>query len=239
MPARTPINYARFTQAVRAAGFGCHQAIDRMDFGNKAMASSNSTNGPSQVLIVRHGEKLGDPSSDNDGGPHLSTPGSARATALPQLFAPAQPLYGCALSAGKGQSFTGNYVAVQIPGAAPRFSTPDFLFATQASKSSNRPVETITPLSTALNLTYDDKHADGDYAKVASDILTNSKYTGKVVLVCWHHGNIPNLATALGVTNPPDWPGSVFDRVWAISYSNGAASLANEAQTLLYGDSTS
>ena len=75
--------------------------------------------------------------------------------------------------------------------------------------------------------------------KVASNILTDSKYAGKVVLVCWHHGNIPNLATALGVTNPPDWPGSVFDRVWAISYSNGAASLANEAQTLLYGDSTS
>jgi hypothetical protein len=128
---------------------------------------------------------------------------------------------------------------VQIQGTAPRFSTPGFLFATQASKSSNRPVETITPLSAALNLTYDDKHADGDYAKVASDILTDSKYAGKVVLVCWHHGNIPNLATALGVSSPPAWPGSVFDRVWVISYSNGTASLANDAQMLLYGDSSS
>jgi hypothetical protein len=190
-------------------------------------------------MIIRHGEKLGDSSSDKDGGPNLSARGSARAAALPQLFAPAQPPYGCALSIGSGQNFTGGYVAEQIQGMASRFSTPDFLFATQASKSSNRPVETITPLSAALNLTYDDKHADGEYAKVANDILTNSKYAGKAVLVCWHHGNIPNLAAALGVTNPPAWPGSMFDRVWVISYSDGTPTLANDAQMLLYGDSSS
>jgi hypothetical protein len=203
------------------------------------MASSSSKGGPSQVMIVRHGEKLGDSSSDKDGGPNLSTRGSARAAALPQLFAPAQSSCGCAWSIGNSQGFTGSYVPVQIQGAAPRFSTPAFLFATQASNSSNRPVETITPLSAALNLTYDDKHADGDYAKVANDILTDSKYTGKVVLVCWHHGNIPNLATALGIKNPPAWPGSVFDRVWVISYSNGTPALADDAQMLLYGDSSS
>jgi hypothetical protein len=203
------------------------------------MASGSSKGGPSQVMIIRHGEKLGDSSSDKDGGPNLSKRGSARATALPQLFAPAQPPYGCALSIGQGQNFTGAYTSVQIQGTTPRFPTPDFLFATQASKSSNRPVETITPVSAALNLPYDDNHADGDYAKVANDILTNSKYMGKVVLVCWHHGNIPNLATSLGVTNPPAWPGSVFDRVWVISYSNGTASLANDAQMVLYGDSSS
>lgn len=203
------------------------------------MPPTSSKGGPNQVMIIRHGEKLGDSSSDKDGGPNLSMRGSARAAALPQLFASAKAPYGCALSIGKSQGFTGSYVAAPVQGTPPRFSTPGFLFATQASKSSNRPVETITPLSAALNLTYNDKHADSDYAKVASDILTNSKYAGAVVLVCWHHGNIPNLATALGVANPPPWPGSVFDRVWVISYSSGTASLANDAQMLLYGDSHS
>lgn len=33
-----------------------------------------------------------------------------------------------------------------------RFPTPDFLFATEQSENSNRPVETITPLAQALNL---------------------------------------------------------------------------------------
>jgi hypothetical protein len=45
-------------------------------------------------------------------------------------------------------------------------------------------------------------------------------------------------ATTLRVTNPR-WPGSVVDPVGVISYSNRAASLANDAQLLLYGDSDS
>ncbi len=190
-------------------------------------------------MIIRHGEKLGDSSNDKDGGPNLSMRGSARAAALPQLFAPAATPYGCALSIETNQSFTGAYEAVQVTGTTLRFSTPAFIFATKASNGSNRPVETITPLSAALNLTYDDKHSDSDYAKVASDILTHSQYAGKVVLVCWHHGNIPALATSLGVSNPPKWQGSVFDRVWSITFSNGTASLADGAQMLLYGDSSS
>ncbi|MEJ0076741.1 MAG: hypothetical protein WDO17_15075 [Alphaproteobacteria bacterium] len=43
---------------------------------------------PSTVMIIRHGEKLGDPVSDDDGGKHLSLQGSARAAALPTLFLP-------------------------------------------------------------------------------------------------------------------------------------------------------
>jgi broad specificity phosphatase PhoE len=42
---------------------------------------SNGT-GPSQVLIIRHGEKLEDPSGGEDGGPDLSIRGSSRAAAL-------------------------------------------------------------------------------------------------------------------------------------------------------------
>src|SRR5438309_312701 len=54
---------------------------------------------------------------------NLSPVGVERASRLPQLFSGPQSL--------------------------PR---PDFLFATHASKKSNREVETITPLSKALNL---------------------------------------------------------------------------------------
>jgi broad specificity phosphatase PhoE len=122
---------------------------------------------PKQVLIIRHGEKSGDPGVDNTGdGPSLSTRGYERAGALAP-YVPAQ------------------------------FGRPDFLFATRASANSNRPVETITPLSKAIGVSIDDKHADKDYGKVASDILGNPKYAGKLVLICWHHGKIPDLAGAL------------------------------------------
>ena len=45
-----------------------------------------SSNFPSLVIIIRHGEKAGDPSNDAKGGPDLSIRGSARAAALPSLF---------------------------------------------------------------------------------------------------------------------------------------------------------
>jgi hypothetical protein len=190
-------------------------------------------------MIIRHGEKLGDSSDDSSGGPDLSQRGSARAMALPQLFAPAgSTTFACALTAENGQTVTAAYNSVNVANAAPRFAVPVFLFATQASKHSNRPVETITPVATVLNLDVNDKHADKDFQKVASDILANSKYVGQNVLICWHHGKIPDLAQALGIAQPPPWPGTVFDRVWVITWPSGAASLADEPQQLLFGDST-
>jgi hypothetical protein len=175
--------------------------------------SSAASTGPRTVLIIRHGEKPGDPSSDSaTDGTDLSTRGYERAASL----------------------------AIYVPAT---FGKPDFLFATQASKHSNRPVETITPLAHALGLPIDDKHADDDYAKVASDVLTHSKYAGKLVLICWHHGKIPALTTALGGVPPmAKWPGAVFDRVWRIddpaaSAATGLA-VANLPQQLMYGDST-
>jgi hypothetical protein len=167
---------------------------------------------PKRVLIIRHGEKPGDPSADNTGdGPSLSTKGYERAGALAP-YVPAQ------------------------------FGPPDFLFATRESENSNRPVETITPLSKAIGVPIDDKHVDEDYGKVASDILGNAKYAGKLVLICWHHGKIPDLTRALHAVPPvPKWPGTVFDRVWQIDYpTDGSAAnnlpVQNLPQMLLYGD---
>lgn len=47
----------------------------------------SANTGPKQ----RHGEKVGDPKKDDDGGRHLSVQGSARAADLPSLFVPALP----------------------------------------------------------------------------------------------------------------------------------------------------
>jgi hypothetical protein len=168
---------------------------------------------PSTVLIIRHGEKPGDPSTDNDGDSvDLSTRGYERAAAL----------------------------AVYVPAT---FGKPDFLFATQASKHSNRPIETITPLAQALSLSIDDKHADDAYTQVAKDVLSHPKYAGKLVLICWHHGKIPDLATALGGVAPTThWHGKVFDRVWRIDYPSGGATsglaVQDIPQQLLYGDTS-
>ena len=202
----------------------------------------STINRPSQIFIIRHGEKIGDPKKDNDGGRHLSIRGSARAAGLPSLFAPALPQLSCKLRhhhyEGE-EEFIGVYRQIPLKGTAPRFTAPDFIFATQMSKHSNRPIETVTPLAAALDQHIDDDYADDDkdIKKMVSAILNEQAFVGKVVLVCWHHGTIPDIAKGLGIAKPPKWDGKVFDRIWQITFPKGKATLTDSAQMLLYGDS--
>lgn len=146
-----------------------------------------------------------------ESGIDLASAGFARAKMLPELFG--------------GTAF---------PHTLPR---PDFLFATHVSKNSNRPVETITPLSEALGLPISHEIADKDYAVLVTELMSG-KYAGRVVLVAWHHGSIPGLARALGAAPPYDpWPETQFDRVWRIDYKAGKAVLTDLPQGLMAGDS--
>src|SRR2546426_7687550 len=143
-----------------------------------------STTGPNQVLIVRHGEKLGDSKKDNDGGRHLSIQGSARAAALPSLFIPALPELSCKLD-HKGTEFIGLYRSIPLKGKAARFPTPNFIFATERSKQSKRPIETASPLATALNLPVNDQYGDNpaEIKKMTDAILGELAFAGKLVLI--------------------------------------------------------
>ncbi len=123
------------------------------------------------------------------------------------------------------------------PGVRPDVPTPQVLFATHISAHSNRPVQTVTPLAEALNLPVDDSFRNDDYAALAATLLSG-KYAGKVVLVVWHHGEIPNLARALGATPPySPWPEQQYDRIWRIDYINGKVTLQDLPYALLPGDS--
>ena len=138
----------------------------------------------------------------------LSPAGVERASRLPQLFTGTRSL--------------------------PR---PDFLFATHASKKSNREVETLIPLSKALGLPISAEVDDKEFAVLAGELLSG-KYAGKVVLVCWHHGSLPQFAQALGAAPPYDrWPDTQVDRFWRIDYGSGKAVLTELPESLMPGDS--
>lgn len=200
----------------------------------------SSHHGPQQVLIIRHGEKVGNPKKDDDGGNNLSIRGSARAAALPSLFAPEQSQLACDLVLDLDPlNFAGTYETIPIKGTRPRFPTPQSIFATARSKHSQRPIETVTPLAIALNLHLIDRFADedADIKQMVQAILNEPAFAGDVVLICWHHGKIPAIAKALGVRKPPKWDGKIFDRVWQITFSKGKPTLTDSPQMLLYGDS--
>ena len=126
------------------------------------------------------------------------------------------------------QAFSGN---------RPELPTPQVLFAAHVSAHSNRSLQTLLPLATQLHLPIDDSFKDEDYEDLAA-VLLSGKYAGKVVLVAWHRGKIPQLATALGATPPyARWPAEQYDRIWRIDYVNGKASLRDLPYALMPGDS--
>jgi hypothetical protein len=92
-----------------------------------------------------------------------------------------------------------------------------------------------------LNLFINDRfeNTDVDIKKMTNAILNEPGFAGKIVLICWHHGKIPDVAKALGVAKPPKWDGKVFDRVWQITFPKGKTALVDLPQMLLYGDSAS
>ena len=98
------------------------------------------------------------------------------------------------------------------------------------------PLETILPLATALNLpVYHSLKDDAGIKKMVNAVL--NEFPGQIVLICWHHGKIPEIAKALGIAKPPKWDGKLFDRVWEITFPKGKAALKDLPQMLLYGDS--
>jgi hypothetical protein len=173
-------------------------------------AQEKSKTYPKLIMIIRHAEKPPEESKSVD----LSSEGKERAAALPKLF--------------------------EVSDKKPKpFPTPDFIFATKNTKHSHRPLETVTPLAKKLKLTIDSEYADAEYGKLVDQIFQNAKYKDKTVLISWHHGMIPQLAEKLNATGAPSsWKGSVFDRVWQITYDEqGKTSFENLPQQLLTGDS--
>jgi len=164
---------------------------------------------PKVIYIMRHAEK---PLAEGK-NPDLAMEGFKRAQALPYLF-------------------------VAMPGRTvlPPLLRPDFIFASAPSKNSNRPIETVTPLAKLLHERIDADYQEIEAGPLAKQVL-GGKYAGKVVLICWHHGEIPHVAQALGVHGAPKkWDPDVFDQIWKIEYVDGQAQMSIVQEHLLPGD---
>src|SRR5580658_2000425 len=168
---------------------------------------NDASRAPRVVIVIRHGEKP--PKKEHS--PDLTAIGQERAKRIPGLFAG-----------------SANRKAV-VP-------HPDALFATHASPGSNREIETLTPLARALNLPLDDRFSEDQGGQLAAELLSG-KYAGKVVVICWHHGQIPALVTSLGVAEAPKWADTTFDRIWEVEWDQGNAVMKDLPENLMPGDS--
>jgi hypothetical protein len=163
---------------------------------------------PRRVLLIRHAEK------PNTSSPDLSQKGYERANALTFLFE-----------------------------KDPVFATeglPVILYASKysAGESANRCVETLTPLAQHLGVNLESPYLPAETSQMAQAILKDSTLDGKVVMVAWPHGEIVDLANALGSAPANKWKSSDFDRVWVLDYdSSGKVTSQDLPQNLLPGDS--
>jgi broad specificity phosphatase PhoE len=104
------------------------------------------------------------------------------------------------------------------------FGKPKFLFATAISKHSRRPIETLEPLAQECNVGMDTSFADQDYGALAHTLRKTPAYDGALIVVCWHHGNIPSLARALKANAgdyPDPWDPSVFNLILQFDFVRG------------------
>jgi hypothetical protein len=96
-------------------------------------------------------------------------------------------------------------------------ATPDSLFAAADSKESHRSRLTLEPTGKALGLVIDSRFKNKKSQELVNEI--KARPHGKVLLIAWHHGEIPELLQALGATPKAvlpkgKWPDAVFD--WLI-----------------------
>ena len=118
--------------------------------------------------------------------------------------------------------------------------TLDYLISAADSKGSHRPRLTIEPLSAATGLAIDHRFNDKEFQALADDL--QSRPHGKHILICWHHGEIPQLVRALGadpvqLIHNAKWPEHVFGWVIELRYDgNGQLREAKQIDENLMPD---
>jgi hypothetical protein len=90
-----------------------------------------------------------------------------------------------------------------------------------------------------LNLNLNTNYDGDDFARLAHELFSNPKYSGKTVLIYWHHTQIPQLALALKAAAVPNEFKNNFDRVWIVTYDEQGKGrpIVERHQQLLSGDS--
>ncbi|MGI4791426.1 MAG: hypothetical protein ACRYFS_21570 [Janthinobacterium lividum] len=111
----------------------------------------------------------------------------------------------------------------------------DHLVASADSKRSERPRLTVEPFSRAAKLPIDSRFLDKDVDALAQAL--EAKPSGRAILICWHHSEIPELLQDLGA-NPETllpggkWPSSIYNWVIQLRFDSKGQLLAKQAKRI-------
>ncbi len=171
------------------------------------LLSGTATAMPAQILLLRHAEKP-------DQGDELSAKGWARAKALPKLFyeRPEFQAYGLPVALyGMGRE--------------------------SPSNGSVRSMQTLQFVSTDLHLPVISDFVKGDERELVSAIRSNRELDGHLVVICWEHKMLTEIASYLHVDPLPYYPSEKFDRAWLLTMNGERTpSFQDLPELLLPGD---
>lgn len=175
-----------------------------------------------KIMVIRHAEKPSNPPPPQgvtlEGTREkesLTVRGWQRAGALASFFAPTNGSF-------QDQSL----------------AQPQFLYASTPTRrnGSKRPVETLTPLAERLAI-----RINANYGKLhAKEMLEEAFLCEGVVLICWQHEFIPQIANRIlgNKSAPQGWLEDRFDMVWVFERDASSAEyrFKQVPQNLLMGD---
>lgn len=171
------------------------------------------------ILLVRHGEKPGDPGLDQaSDGPGLSPAGQARAQAYVAYF--------------------DDFQATDVKGTHSKAATPQWVFATADNPgTSYRPRLTVSPFADSALVPFSCCVTDKQYDVLVTQLYGDKAFDDASILISWHHGKIIELANALLTDNgtsampeltsascwPTRWPPAVFGWLLQICFDDTGA----------------
>ena len=80
-----------------------------------------------------------------------------------------------------------------------------------------RSIQTLQYLSHSLNLPIRSAFKKKQHAQMVREILNNPDLNGKLVVICWEHKYLEEIARDFGISNVPHWDKNTYDRIWLIS----------------------
>ncbi|MBC7457881.1 MAG: histidine phosphatase family protein [Bdellovibrionaceae bacterium] len=149
-----------------------------------------------------------------DIGDELSSQGWERAKALPNLF--------------KRAEFK-------------QYGDPVALYAMnkKGKQGSIRAIQTLKYVSDYFKLAVNTNYTRDEVSNLVDDIKKNHKYDGKMIIICWEHKVLIDIAVELGVQQPLSWPEDQFDRAWILDFNSSGQfeTFRNLPQQILPSDS--
>lgn len=121
------------------------------------------------------------------------------------------------------------------------YGTPAAIYVMKSGSKAPavRWAQTVMFLADDLDMPLNNQYNRREIKELVKEIKESEEYEGKMVLICWSHGELPKIASLFGAKKAPQkWDREVYDRFWVLTFQeNGQMAFEDRPQKLLYGDS--